>query len=73
MGKRLLHRVERTAALQAQPSVQPPRNIPETTSRDGSFENEIMACRLARHTTLAFRSVMEFVGPRREFNRGLVF
>src|SRR5215469_4368387 len=37
------------------------------------FENEIMVHRLARHMTLAFRSAMELVEPRREFNRVLAF
>jgi len=34
-----------------------------------SFANKIMVCRLAHHMALAFRSVIEFVEPKREFNR----
>jgi hypothetical protein len=37
------------------------------------FENKIMVFCLAHRLALAFRSVMELVEPRREFNRVLAF
>jgi hypothetical protein len=45
----------------------------DPTKAARGFENKIMVCCLAHHIALAFRSAMELVRPRREFNGILAF
>src|SRR5215469_12392564 len=65
------HSLGRCGALRRQLEARDARAVPGDPAKAArSFENEIMVCP-AHHMALAFRSAMELVGPRWEFNRVL--
>src|SRR5215472_17470817 len=63
----------RCGALRRQLEARDARAVPGDSAKAAcGFENEIMVCP-AHHMALTFRSAMELVEPRREFNRVLAF